>query len=285
MEKETNGFYRALENSQQGFTEFEIPKTSLERLSGGSFSKKKPSVNSVLPHLYPGCCFFQIKESSANDDIMAIEKLHRQKVPHVKIALLYCKDGQTDPMDMFRNSMEDVSEAYKEFAQLVGVPTVWEANHPLANVWNKKEIIWYPSTQLTADEQRSYIANTSVVVVFKDGKEPLNISEMHKMGKLSLVFLVVTPDSSMPGYFRLSLFHKNGLKVVQPMLPSNWLFPSNPSLRDYLLTKLHNAYMMLRTVPPLNFMFMKPRHATIKQVVVRYASKQWLKSINYDGVF
>eukprot|EP01126_Amoeba_proteus_P002181 TRINITY_DN10680_c0_g1_i2.p1 TRINITY_DN10680_c0_g1~~TRINITY_DN10680_c0_g1_i2.p1 ORF type:complete len:130 (-),score=21.26 TRINITY_DN10680_c0_g1_i2:53-442(-) len=121
---------------------------------------------------------------------------------------MYCKDGQVDPHHMFRNTMEDVSEEYKVFTEYMGVPATWVAVDPIPTLWNKKEIIWYPSPQLSSEEQRSFIANTSLVIVFKDGKEPLNISEMYKMGKLSLVFVVVSPVSSPHGYYRISLFQK-----------------------------------------------------------------------------
>jgi hypothetical protein len=48
--------------------EYEIPKSSL----------RKKSILSFLPNLYPTCTMFQIRESSAIDEILAIEKRFRQ---------------------------------------------------------------------------------------------------------------------------------------------------------------------------------------------------------------
>eukprot|EP01127_Copromyxa_protea_P019124 TRINITY_DN6128_c0_g1_i1.p1 TRINITY_DN6128_c0_g1~~TRINITY_DN6128_c0_g1_i1.p1 ORF type:complete len:937 (+),score=145.58 TRINITY_DN6128_c0_g1_i1:23-2812(+) len=278
VEETTHGldFHACVENGPNGFKKFTLPQV----ITG----KRKPKDEKVILGLlqglgqFQGCILQYIKEEAAIHDILRIEREQRQKIRDFKIAVMYSKCGQSDPSEMFENKFHNISADYSDWMQIMGVPTVKAKKlSDLSVQWLDKEVTWLSSVLLNHDDQRNYIGNTPVIVFFKDRGEVLDTSaeQIKKLGNLALVFFVVQPVDTRK--YRIACFFREGLSVTSPPIPKNYVF-DEASIKDFLLTKIHNAHLMLRHKPPLDVMYSRPRHQAIMNIVRKYGTKEFFKN-------
>jgi len=266
---ENNG-YRGLRNSKYGWEEFTvpedyIPKRDLKKLSL-SFEKWLRTEN-------PTCSFYKLKGENITQDIKNIEYTHRQVVKFMAVSILYCLSGQTDPLQMFSN-MDPPSEKFFIFLKIMGVPSNYDS-HANTSYWRNNNVTWHVAPKMNTEEHRRLIGNTQCILFYKESQnnEPFNLSNVNNLGPIPQFFLVVTP---MEDKWRVGFFSRNSVKPFGPQLPADYLF-DDTNLQDYLLTKVHNGYMMTRACPPINKLHEEPRKFAIKDFVEKNVPDKWFE--------
>lgn len=131
------------------------------------------------------------------------------------------------------------------------------------------------ATKLNSEQHRRLIGNTQAVIFFKEDPGPFNPEGVDAMGIVPQFYAVVQPHE---GQYRIGFFYRVNMKIVEPIVPSNALFDLE-TMKDFLLTKIHNGYMVAKQVPPINRLFEMPRQQAINNIAYLYSPKQWLKKI------
>jgi len=199
------------------------------------------------------------------EDLLAIEKTNRQAVKSMQIAISCANKGQTNPLDIFNN--KELSNNYKRFLHIMGInddmPTI-------NNEWRGHSLIWHMAHNMDEEQVRRCIGNTQCVIIFNDTEmiefDPKDINEA---GNVVQFFVVIQPWEE---YYRVGIIQRITLKPFGPPLPYNYLF-REINIRDFILTKIHNGYMMSRTCPPFAKMYEYPRSETIKTFAEKWINK------------
>eukprot|EP01125_Pyxidicula_operculata_P013297 TRINITY_DN4399_c0_g1_i3.p1 TRINITY_DN4399_c0_g1~~TRINITY_DN4399_c0_g1_i3.p1 ORF type:complete len:594 (+),score=63.47 TRINITY_DN4399_c0_g1_i3:20-1801(+) len=257
-----DGKYKVLKNSKEGFETFLISLDSNEQER-----KVKSQLKRGLILLFPDVEIISIKDSEAPQHILGIEKKHRQVVKEMTISVIYCKPDQVNPHDMLKN--EETSPAYRSFLRLLGVPRDYEPYNSNHSFWRGIDVQWYIADKLNEEEQRRFIGNSLVVMIFKESGQ-INASMFHSMGSVNQFFLGV---QHIEGNFKLGFLRRNHLGTFGPEVQSNSIFDM-VSLKDFILTKIHNSLVEIRRSPPLSRMYETPRHQTLMEVAKKLLPKK-----------
>jgi len=243
--------------------------------SGNSFDfTSRPIVlEKYLKVQNPKTFYSRIKGPECDAAILNIEKQFRQEQASFKISIVFCKGNQVDPLEMFKNI--EHSEKFDKFLNIMGVPSEGDACLNELISWKEKKVGYLLATKLNSEQHRRLIGNTQAVIFFKEDACAFNPEGVDSMGIVPQFFAVVQPCD---GQYRIGFFNRVALKTIEPGIPSNAVFDNN-SLKDFLLTKIHNAYMIARQVPPINRLWEIPRQVAINQIAYSYSPKQWLKKV------
>lgn len=60
------------------------------------------------------CDVYSVSDDAFPNDIIAIEDKFSQQLPGLKLGVIYCANGQTSPLEMFRNGMQPDKPAIKD---------------------------------------------------------------------------------------------------------------------------------------------------------------------------
>jgi len=208
----------------------------------------------------------------------------------MKLGVIYCKPGQTNPRDMLLNGLDGdtCSSHFWEFLSILG-RKIDLSNHPgyrgdfgsaehataYYDQWKdldqvEHEIIYHVAPLLNSDAHRRLIGNDlGIIFYLEEGK--FDISEIQELGTVPQVFAVVQPTPDHQKYI-FACFSTVSLRPFGPPVPS---YPVAPRLlRVILLTKFVNGLLMTIFCPPFNRLFYKPRGHTLETIIVKYPEKK-----------
>lgn len=195
------------------------------------------------------------------NDISEIEFKHRQRVSEMKLSIIYAKEDQTNPLDMFLNT--DLSQSYEKFLADLGV-----SEHNKSR-WRDITINWFIASRMNEEQHRRLIGNCPCILFFHDSPHPFNLRQIDMLGVIPQIYFVIKP---FHGKYRLGCFYRSTIRSYGPQIPKHFLFDSG-QLQNFLLVKAHNGYMTLRQCPPLNRLFETPRQTAINAIVSKYSEK------------
>jgi len=179
------------------------------------------------------------------------------------MAIGYARKGESDPLQIFKN--RDVSNRFKRFLHTMGIK---EDLHTHNTEWRGHTLIWYLSHNMDEEQVRRSIGNTMCVIIFHDAEqEEFDPKDIGNAGAIAQFFVIVQP---LEDCFRVGVVHRETLKPFGPKLPYNYQF-EEINLRDFILSKVHNGYMMSRCCPPFNKMYENPRSESIKELADKWA--------------
>lgn len=179
------------------------------------------------------------------------------------IAVIYCKTGQTNPHDMFKNQP---SEKFNQFLVDMGIHPEDKKQNSMIT-WKHMTIKVFVATQLNADEHRRDVGNAPALIFFNEGEE-FDTSDIDKMGMVPQIFIVVQPGPSREDGYRLGFFRSGNMHPFGPPVPPGYLYSQD--IKDYIYTKIHNGNVMFFYSSPLNRAFMQRRQMEIDQIVEKY---------------
>jgi len=208
-------------------------------------------------------------------DLLDVEKNHPQMRTTLKIGIIYCKKGQSDPQEMFQNGRNgDVcSDSFWEFLKLLGKEielSDWTGyrgdfgadvhGKTFFQNWKNVQIMYHVAPMMDGESHRRLIGNDVAIIFFLE-KGKFSLSNISSLGTVPQIFSVVKPTKT--GKYKIASFCNINIKPYFPAMPSFQIDP--PVLKELLLTKLYNGVMMTTYCPPLArfFFFAKKKHARI----------------------
>lgn len=187
----------------------------------------------------------------------------------MQIAIGYAQKGQTNPLEIWNN--KQVSVRYKRFLKDLGID---EEVSCVKTEWSNRGLIYYLSHVMDEEEVRREIGNTTAVILFYDAEsDEFDPKDLKLAGKLTQFVIIIQPVE--PENYRLGLVYRETLKPFEPKLPSNYIFGSS-QLKDFILHKVHNGYVMTQYCPPFNRMYEQPRQAAIQLLAEKWEKNDCL---------
>jgi len=187
----------------------------------------------------------------------------------MNIAVGYAKKEQSNPLEIWNN--KEVSLRFKRFLKGLGIN---EEIPCVKTEWSNRGLVYYLAHVMDEDEVRREIGNTTAVIIFHDVGAKFDPKDLKLAGKLTQFVIIVQPVE--PDNYRLGLVYKDTLRPFEPKLPSNYVFDAH-QLKEFILHKVHNGYMMTQYCPPLNRMFEQPRQATIHGLAEKWEKSECFK--------
>jgi len=181
----------------------------------------------------------------------------------MQMAICYASKGQSHPLQIFQNKV--VSSRFNKFLQIMKVN---DEEHTYNSEWRGHALIWHLSHCMDEEQVRRYIANTQCIIIFHDVQhQEFDPKDINNAGAIAQFFVIVQP---LEECYRIGVIHRETLKTFGPKLPYKYLF-QEINLRDYILNKVHNGYIMSRSCPPFNKMYEYPRGEAIKEFAEKWA--------------
>eukprot|EP01124_Arcella_intermedia_P015761 TRINITY_DN22335_c0_g1_i1.p1 TRINITY_DN22335_c0_g1~~TRINITY_DN22335_c0_g1_i1.p1 ORF type:complete len:765 (-),score=188.52 TRINITY_DN22335_c0_g1_i1:43-2160(-) len=220
-----------------------------------------------------------------SDDILEIEKNHPQKRRFAKIGVICVQDGQSNPQDMLRNTGESVPHAFWEFMNLIGHSKdlielqyrgdfgIDEIGKTYVEDWKHLQIVYHVAPMLDPEAHRRLIGN-DVAIIFFLTKGKLSLSNIGLLGTMPQVYAIVKPAKN--NRYKIATFCNVNIKPHGPPTPKSSL--DGATLKELLLTKLHNGIVMTTYCPPLARLFFLPRKETIDSIVNKHSKKKKRKN-------
>eukprot|EP01124_Arcella_intermedia_P013080 TRINITY_DN19488_c0_g1_i1.p1 TRINITY_DN19488_c0_g1~~TRINITY_DN19488_c0_g1_i1.p1 ORF type:complete len:685 (-),score=139.97 TRINITY_DN19488_c0_g1_i1:30-1916(-) len=230
-----------------------------------SHPKLSTKVLKYLQSMYPEDNIMQIKDPNylAPKDIAKIEGDSPQVKKEITIGVIYAKEGQTNPLEMFANK---TSEAFEKFLVIMGM------TEPEIK-WQHVTIIAHVSPKLNSEQHRRCVGNAPAIIFFMDEGDSFDASDVGQLGMVPQIFIVVQRHKY--GY-RVGFFHSGNLKPFGPDLGKNYFFQQE-ALRDLLYTKIFNGNMMFFYCSPMNRAFTLTRSTNIDLIIQNYHNKVYEK--------
>eukprot|EP01117_Protostelium_nocturnum_P009383 TRINITY_DN334_c1_g1_i2.p1 TRINITY_DN334_c1_g1~~TRINITY_DN334_c1_g1_i2.p1 ORF type:complete len:713 (-),score=252.39 TRINITY_DN334_c1_g1_i2:137-2275(-) len=220
-------------------------------------------------------------------------------VQQFKFGVLYAKEGQTNEMDIYENNEE--SEGFKEFLDMLGDRIDlkdWNkfrgGLHPrtdgtgltsLYTTFNRFEIMFHVNTLLphtmldeSRIEKKKHCGNDVVLIIYKEGKEPLDFTSFKS--QFNHVFIMVSPTDDGKSY-RVNVAYKPDVQPSSPFIQNPPIYPKNSDFREFLLSKTINSELEARQTPMFK-MSRKARCSNLNDMICRalflykYSSKSHL---------
>eukprot|EP01126_Amoeba_proteus_P048731 TRINITY_DN5655_c0_g1_i1.p1 TRINITY_DN5655_c0_g1~~TRINITY_DN5655_c0_g1_i1.p1 ORF type:complete len:391 (+),score=76.80 TRINITY_DN5655_c0_g1_i1:1081-2253(+) len=268
-------------NTRIGFKTFRMPKS----VDVDKLSRRKPKimaqVESWLDQRFKAT-FQWVKdnEEQFNEDLCKLHHLHGVRKKNFMLSVVYCKQGQFKPLDMMRNSPLDLSVEARKFLDIMGITSKGEITQDdksgqRAIDWYGRKIVWHCALMMNQEEQRRLIGNDNCVLFFKDEGSPFNPLYVNDMGVMPQCYVVVQPYSNQ-GY-RVAFFQRKQILTFGPS-PMRNMIVSPEDIKDFVLTKLHNASLVCLICPPLVNLLSRPRAAAIQEVVEKHMKGKLLAS-------
>jgi len=203
-----------------------------------------------------------------------------------KIGVLYSREGQIKEEEMFSN--EHGSYLFEEFLDLLGdriklngfsgfrggldVTNDTTGSESVYTVWRDNSIMFHVSTLLPfylntpqQVERKRHIGNDIVVIVFKEGNNPLN--PLTIVSSFIHIIIVVQPIlEKSKTFYRISVGSKALVPTFSPPLPEDPSIISKEDLRDYILCKAINGERSSYKIPPLKDLDIKNRTNLLEEI-------------------
>lgn len=273
-----NGFFAGLITDRKG-TKYSVTFIPISK-KGMTMQSNADYVEKWLVKTFPQNTFLRFgKDIESMRAIASIEKNFRQELKEFQIALVPCKEGQTNPLDMFLT--QEHSASYEKFLKSMEYRDYINGEYL---IWHEKKVRYLSTTKLNSEQHRRLVGNTQVVIFFMDSantsyssqtaSSSFMLTDIDKMGIVPQFFFVVKPFGA--NKYRIGFFNRINLQVsVEPLIPREPI--DSITIKDFLLTKIYNAYMLGRSVPPINRLYESPKQQAINELVFKYASNAWIK--------
>ena len=108
---------------------------------------------------------------------------------------------------------------------------------------------------------RQYIGNTNYVIIFTDNNIDISIELLSSFGKVNQIFIIVL---SINDLYYIKIIHKE-METYPPYVPYNYLF-AKKDIYDYILSKIYNGSIILKTKSAISNMFLSPRQTALDQI-------------------
>jgi len=289
VELSKDGQFEAVKNSKEGFQLFYIPEVKVGTALSGSTKIKR--LNPTMCEEYLEVIFeanFQrlMREAILMKTLMSIEDKHGLIVHKLPIAVVYCDNGQTNPLMMFKN--RDCSQAWFKFLRDLKIsltedntikkeaepiieftqsPRTTKSLDTFPNIhWHTKKVIFHITTMMDEEQTRRLVGNDNAVIFFKNEGEAFDPSEISLLGNMPQTFLVVQPSGEK---YRISSFHRKSSLDCPPAIPKGYLFHPE-ELSNFILCKLYNGVLTAFTCPPMNRLIQTPRGVAIAEIIDKY---------------
>jgi len=87
-------------------------------------------------------------------------------------------------------------------------------------------------------------------------------ADLIQLGPVPQVFCVVRPCDEF--HYNLGFFYRENIYSYEPSVPpQTHPFIADEYLRDYIFTKLHNGVCVIKSVPPMNKLFIRPKASAL----------------------
>jgi hypothetical protein len=129
--------------------------------------------------------------------------------------------------------------------------------------WGLLTLTYFVATQLDKDEHRRDVGNSPAMIFFKEEGEQFDASEIHTLGMVPQIFVVVQPYAKKD--YRIGFFNSGNMQPYRPPLPANFIFGPK-ELREMILTKIHNGYINFFYTSPMNRSFLLKRQEAINAI-------------------
>jgi len=124
---------------------------------------------------------------------------------------------------------------------------------------------------LSAEGHRRLIGNDIALLLFlEDDVAPFDASFLTDLGAVPQIYVLVQPIKPLPNAtpsdikYRVVACSKSSLKTFSPKSPnSTSIVLTAAEMKDFVLTKLYNGYMMSRQCMPLMRLYQVPRQNTL----------------------
>jgi len=141
--------------------------------------------------------------------------------------------------------------------------------------WSNRTLVYFLAHVMDEETIRREIGNSTAIIIFYDVDiEEFDPKDLQLAGKPTQFVIIVQPYSNES--YRLGLVYKDSIKPFEPKLPYNYVFDGT-QLKEFILHKVHNGYIMTHYCPPLNQMYEKPRNATIQNIVDKWEKSESFK--------
>eukprot|EP01129_Flabellula_baltica_P010646 TRINITY_DN4518_c0_g1_i1.p1 TRINITY_DN4518_c0_g1~~TRINITY_DN4518_c0_g1_i1.p1 ORF type:complete len:511 (-),score=104.96 TRINITY_DN4518_c0_g1_i1:31-1563(-) len=253
-----DGGYRGLETRKEGIREFIIETTD-----------PRPSYQKILENHYVGMTVTKIGDPFAVSDIVEIEVAHRQKPKNLRIGVIYVKEGQADPQEMFSNETSGELEKFLHHINVDADELENCTDYELVKTsWKFLSIAWHVAPYQGPEEHRRLIGNDSAIILFlEEGIDSFDPSKIDSIGVVPQIFFVVQPYED--GY-RAGFFSRKSIRPFYPVVPQNYIF-SSKDIFPFIITKMFNGYLMTtKYCPPMNRLFTTPRKEAIESIAEKY---------------
>eukprot|EP01124_Arcella_intermedia_P011723 TRINITY_DN18151_c0_g1_i1.p1 TRINITY_DN18151_c0_g1~~TRINITY_DN18151_c0_g1_i1.p1 ORF type:complete len:547 (+),score=123.32 TRINITY_DN18151_c0_g1_i1:134-1774(+) len=247
----TDNYHRAMVYERKGISDFQLL----------CVKKSSKTIEKALEQHFYTANFVQLKSTpELTQDLTTMEEKHKLAVKKIEIGVIYSKSNQTNPLEMFLNVP---SPTFKQFIKMMD-----------RDKWRGFPVVWHNATEMNEEQHRGVIGNLQCLLFFKekDGVQ-FDASEVSQLGPIPQFFIVVEPCLSG---FRVGFFYRTKLQPFGPELPENYIFDET-ELLDFLLTKVHNAYMAAMRCGSLSRLHEEPFACTLKEIAEKYAPKTFLK--------
>lgn len=260
-----NGF-RGLKITKRGHEQYFWNEFSLLGFQDNpaGFQKQFLKFVATLPEFEGHTFKLRPTHPKLKESVIAIEANSPQTKSELTIAVIRQKSGQKNPHEMFLN---EPSPEFKKFLENMHLhPEDKRVNR--SKKWKHVGITWYIATQLCADEHRRDVGNAPSIIFFMDEGLPFSAAEIGSLGMVPQIFVVVQPHTQgdIKGW-RVGFFSSGNMRPYGPPVPYSSVFVNHNSLRDFILTKIHNGNVNFYYSSPMNRRFLMKRQEDIDSVV------------------
>jgi len=266
------GNYKALLSSKTGYQEIEVTWKQ---------DKKTPlneGIQSQLFKQYPG--IHQVTEQTKfNAEFVRLESSYPQRVKAMKIGIVYLRDTYSEAKDLTAVDPQ-CGASFHTFLNLMGRKISlanwtgykgdmgsWKAGETYYEEFQEVEVIYHVAPFLSATQHRQWIGNDSLIIIFQDEEAPpFKLEHIGSLGTIPSVFAVVKPARG--GRYNVAFFSAVSVRSTLPSSPAEPV--DGPTMKQLILTKMHNGSSMLNYCPPLNRNFYLPRQEFLKQLLIKF---------------
>eukprot|EP00158_Paraphelidium_tribonemae_P001232 Partr_v1_DN24146_c0_g1_i1_m71146 putative GTPase activating protein len=229
------------------------------------------------------------KDANLPNELLAMEE--RQVIRSYKFGLLYVAPGQSTEEEMFQNSYDQSSPAFKNFLNFLGerielkgwkgyragldISEGQTGTHSYYTKWQGYEIMFHVGPLLPFSaidkqqlERKRHIGNDIVVIIFSESDLPLKLNTVSS--KQNHIFAVVKPKGE--GY-TFTIINKTGVPNYGPEIPEPAYFDKNATSRDYFLHKLVNGERASYKAPSFAPKISRTRSVLLYDVAERFLLK------------
>ncbi len=227
----------------------------------------------------------RVKKIQPNLDIitslLSYEDSHSFIPSLIEIGIIYCKSNQIDPFEMMDNKEHDTSKYFEDFRSVMSIP--YSDEKSINDIFYGIKIKYYSAVSMSSGDIRQYIGNSRCIIIFKENEDPIDLTQIDKLGVVCNYFIVIEPvtptntfddyDSKQEKLYRLGYcqrVHNQTLipKSIVPKTPNDAVF-SGDDLKNIILTKFTSCMINDR----VSHMYLLPRKIAFNEFITKYGSK------------
>eukprot|EP01130_Rhizamoeba_saxonica_P008423 TRINITY_DN3409_c0_g1_i1.p1 TRINITY_DN3409_c0_g1~~TRINITY_DN3409_c0_g1_i1.p1 ORF type:complete len:500 (-),score=121.85 TRINITY_DN3409_c0_g1_i1:40-1539(-) len=225
-----------------------------------------------------GDIYFVYDQEEISEAVADLETNHTTSVHQIKVAVIYALPGQLTMEEIFSNQPPPESQfweflgtfsnridmqGFQGYRGDMGTSGDDVKNDSYYINWKEREFMFHVAPLMNSEQHRRLIGNDMAVIIYYEGTEPFNPEPLNGIGGVPQVFSVIQPVENM---YRCGFFSRGNIKPYLPAAaPLDHLF-SPETLKDYLLTKIHNGTVTTKSCPPMSKLFSRPKQFAIKEI-------------------